>query len=48
MKNVQLPDDLQATIEQYVAVQVDDGYSHSLRPDMVSRRVLEQSVLQSI
>ncbi len=32
--NSQLPDDLQATIEQYVAVQVDDEYSHSLRPDV--------------
>jgi len=32
--NAQLPDDLQATIEQYVAVQVDDEYSHSLRPDV--------------
>jgi hypothetical protein len=38
--NAQLPDDLQATIEQYVAVQVDDEYSHSLRPDM---HVVEQS-----
>jgi len=32
--NAQLPDDLQATIEQSVAVQVNDEYSHSLRPDV--------------
>jgi hypothetical protein len=32
--NSQLPEDLQATIEQYVAVQVNEEYSHSLRPDV--------------
>ncbi|MBM79469.1 MAG: hypothetical protein CMJ78_02600 [Planctomycetaceae bacterium] len=32
--NQQLPDDLQASIEQSVAVYVDDEHSHSLRPDM--------------
>lgn len=38
--NAQLPDDLQATSERYVAVQVGDEYSHSLR--LVDMRALSE------
>ena len=38
--NAQLPNDLQASIEQYVAVRIDDEFSHTLRPDV---HVVEES-----